>query len=256
LQSFDNGPGNWVGQNNIAPALNNYTWSNTNNTGGASPAGEAGGTYARTSALAYFADTGVNQPAATEPFFDLFDRFSASGELNLKTTSTANSFFGVGHFDRGTDQNVLGQSMLGFTVGQASPTTYAITSVAVAQGGQSVNLAAGQYLWNYTYDPNFSGNDGRLTVEIRNMSNVVLHTLVSNVVFGAKDGRSASGTGPGLHYFNIDSFGIASGQSSTNLVADTLEAYIDGVSYTMVPEPSSLALAGALGALTVRRRRR
>src|SRR5688572_29251470 len=75
----------WTGQNNGTP--NDYGFSNTINAGG--PAGEAGGVFGRTAALAYFADTRVKPTG--EAFFDLFDAFGASGRIALVGSSTQNA---------------------------------------------------------------------------------------------------------------------------------------------------------------------
>ena len=56
-ETFDTDPG-WTGVRNVDVGLgNNYGFSNTDNTGGLSTEGEAGGTIARTTLVSYYADT-------------------------------------------------------------------------------------------------------------------------------------------------------------------------------------------------------
>ncbi|RDJ93792.1 hypothetical protein B4Q13_19430, partial [Lacticaseibacillus rhamnosus] len=54
---FENNPGYVTSQNNARQGGSTSGFSNPNNTGGVSGAGEAGGTFARSSDRGYYADT-------------------------------------------------------------------------------------------------------------------------------------------------------------------------------------------------------
>src|SRR5688500_14133324 len=58
IQTFDSAPADWVGNGNTADG-NNFGFSGTDNTGGASGAGEAGGTFSRSVGLHTYADTNI-----------------------------------------------------------------------------------------------------------------------------------------------------------------------------------------------------
>jgi hypothetical protein len=229
----------WTGQNNPS-----FGFSNTDFTQGTSPAGEAGGLFFRTNVLAFYADTTV----ADKPFFDLFNRFEAHGELALVTpASSAGEPMYLGYFDR-DHPTPISHAFLGFVVFQnTNPNTpFSLQSAAVQQGGTSGALSNGVYTFDMLYDPNFSGNDGRLTTTFYTNATPVL-TVFSDVVAGAKNGRSARTGG----YLDLDAFGLVTGQTFDG--GGTLQAFVDNLAYT-VPEPSAAAVLCLAGLLLWRRR--
>jgi hypothetical protein len=231
----------WTGFNNTANG-NNYGFSNSNNTGG-NPAGEAGGIFSRATSLSYYADTTVGDL----PFMDLFNRLEARGELALVTAATQDTQFDVGFFDR-TESPIQYAAFLGFRVGFDSGGGFAISSQGVQQGGTSGTLGVGTYTWSMVYDPNFSSNDGRVTTVFTNSVGSQVLEVHTDIASGAKIGRSARTGG----YFNIDAFGLLAGENGST-VSDSMEAYIDGLVYT-IPETTSAVLLLVASAFLRRRR--
>lgn len=247
-ESFTGSPVNWTGLNNAT-----YGFRNTNNTGGASPAGEVGGTFNRTTVKTHYADTTLRNDfgLGAETFFDAFDAFQASGEVNVAASVSVNEFVGIGFFDS-LETGPLANAFMGFQLEQGSPGNTILRSNAIQQGGSSTTLPNGTYTFLILYNPTFSGSDGRITTTLTN--GVSTYTVFTDVVAGAKSGRSASTGG----YLNIDAFGFVNGINNNDLTGQ-LEVYIDGLSYTgtPVPEPGSavLALIGSVGILMLRRTR-
>ena len=95
-QSFDSAAsaaaGGWTGAGN--DTWGPYGFSDSNNTGGASGSGEAGGTFERTPTRSYYADTDIGTVNGA-------DGFSGSGELYVSAPFADNDTF-VGHMEAST----------------------------------------------------------------------------------------------------------------------------------------------------------
>ena len=202
-----------------------FGFSATANAGG--PAGEAGGTFARTSVRSCYVD--VYGAKLT-----LNDYLTASGKIILPGAYGGNLGPIIGHSDSTTaglslpEANNLGLNNL-------NGTTFYLELI-LADGTRAGEVAlpgvvstSTVYDWNYVYDPTGgpTGN-GSLTVNV--ISGGVTNTAVYNL--------SAANRATGAQF---DCFGMTSRALSSS--AATGPAYIDNVTYTV---PIQLRVAGIL----------
>src|SRR5687767_7096955 len=94
-QTFDSAPADWVGSGNTSSG-NNFGFLPTDETGGASGPGEAGGTFVRTVGLHYYADTTLGGTLS------LNNPLTLSGEFDITAARGPDHAFGVGFFNTTT----------------------------------------------------------------------------------------------------------------------------------------------------------
>ena len=194
---------------------NNYGFSNTNNTGGSSPAGEAGGTIARTTNLSYYADTSVGA-------LSLNTAISASGELDFNSPANFNNNIRIGHFD---STDATGQfSSLGLVIVEPSGANFRVVPYIILNDNTELLAVApftlttdGDYSWRYDWNP----TSNTLTVEIFNNADVSMGTQALTLTAGQR------AVGVTLNAFGLSSGGLGNA-SSTN----TINLFIDKVTYT------------------------
>jgi hypothetical protein len=251
-QTFDNATSvfnaGWTGSGNSANG-NSYGFSNTDNTAGASPAGEAGGLFARstTANANYYGDTTLLS------HFTLNDTFiEASGELALvQRNDTQGVVVQVGHFV----PTELFRLFMGFRI-QDGPGSVDFSLLPVmigtnftggvgAEVGPATTLSPGTYTWSYVYNPHANGADGALTLFVTNSlsAQVVNSTAVVDAL--TKSLR------PG---WQVNAFGFNNGATGTDDANQTDTIFIDNVIYSAIPEPSALAMIAVGVSLFVRRR--
>ena len=252
-QTFDNATSvfnaGWNGSGNTANG-NSYGFSNTDNTGGASGAGEAGGLFARstTANASYYGDTTLLSQ------FLLNDQFiEASGELALvQRNDTQGVVVQVGHFV----PDHLFRLFMGFRVVDGPGLVdFSIRPIMIgtnftggvgAETGPATTLSPGTYSWSYVYDPHANGADGALTLYVTNSLNaqVVNSTAIVDAVTKALR--------PG---WKVNAFGFSNGATGTDDSGQTDTIFVDNVIYSAIPEPTGVALLGAAALLILRRRK-
>ena len=99
-------PANWVGLNNTGQGGSTFGFQTSNLTGGASPAGEAGGVFARSTNNGYYADTTIG--TLTQD-----DVIHGEGEFYFNNGASADNDFALGHqkpseIFEGFNTNILG----------------------------------------------------------------------------------------------------------------------------------------------------
>lgn len=224
-QSFDSAAsaaaGGWTGSGNTT--WGPYGYSDTNNTGGSSGAGEAGGTFERTNVAAYYGDTDIGTVNGA-------DGFSASGELYVAAPFADNDTF-VGHFGTPAAGAVGYENHHGgFMLRELNTSNFRFMARVRGDGGgqqtgDQVVTPNGNYNFNYNYDAGTQQLTATLT-----------HPLTGSVV--------STSTTPAMtdQTFTADAFGLRSGFNSAGS-GQTMIAYIDGVTYSSaIPEPSTLIL--------------
>jgi hypothetical protein len=246
-ETFDTAPG-WVGLRNADLTIgNDFGFRGSNYTGGSSPAGEAGGTIARTLEVSFYADTDLGGSLT------LADHIQASGELDFTSVGAFNNGIRIGHRNTSaasTDATI--DNFLGLEFAENHGAGYRIRAVAVLDDGGTIGGAEilgliqnGDYSWITTYTPDFG------------MGLLVVEVFSSGVSLGTSTvGLSASQRLVGAYF---DAFGIGSGGLTPpeNNPQNTVDIFIDNVSYSTaiaVDEPLSAGWI-SLGALALFLRR-
>lgn len=231
-EGFAADPG-WTGNLNQA-GTNNYRFWATNVTGGASPAGEAGGRVGRNLYPSYYADTNIG-------VFDLSMPMEASGELNVGSLSAWNGGVLIGHFSSADMRNFMGFALSEsgaadarfYVYPQLPGPAYSLPTPLVL-----TNIINQPRTWSYRYDPNGGDGYGEIAATV-------------------------SGTGGGtLRYkltqeqryqpLTFNAFGIGN-QASDTPNAGYAETYIDNLTYSVNPLPiTELVPLRGLTALRVR----
>jgi hypothetical protein len=143
-KGLDNGagPGEW------GP----YGFSNTNNTTGASPAGEAGGTFIRTNERNYYADTALYGTLSENV------AWGASGEIFVSAPSADNDVI-LGHF-KAPPQDAIADELNhgGILLREFSATEWRFMARIRGDSNQQKDgnvsvVNNGAYKWDYNYDP-------------------------------------------------------------------------------------------------------
>jgi hypothetical protein len=233
-ETFNSGPGNFTTQVRNGVNGNNIAFSNTDNTGtggGGSAAGEFGGTLARTneSAPAYVADTTIGTLTRA-------DNLNITGKFIVTADNGFDGAFLVGYvntssdspFGTNGDAGITGIGILDGTPLRAN--IYAKgTAIASTLPGIALNTP---YSFSITYNPvtfQMSGSIGPLN-------------------FGpVATGLDAPDT--------FNGFAVMAGSAGSNVPGSNVNAFFDDLTYTVVPEPASMAML-LLAAPAVLRRRR
>ena len=231
-QSFDSSAAassaGWAGLDNTLNG-NAFGFSNTNFTG-LSGAGEAGGTVARTTNLAYYADLSVGGSPS------LLTALHASGELNVVSVSNFNNPVRFGFFNAADTTGFI--RFAGFQVAESTTSTQfrAFPSVHFANGSRAESsfpliIAANvPYTWESDFDP----SNQRMSLEFFNAG---VSLGVSTVDLSpAQIGYGAS----------FSAFGLVTGGWGQADPSNVAHVYMDNLTYsvTPVPEPSGLCLVG------------
>lgn len=241
-ETFDVDP-LWDGLDNKA-APNDFGFSNSNFTGAASGAGEAGGVLSRDPVSWYAADVGELDPSTNAL------SVTGTGYLDLDSNNDGQSFFGW--FDADTPHtDQYPKDFIGFRLVNDPPyqirMLYATGGIVgqqvVAQFGDSTGFDEEvPFTFDMNYDPSANFGDGRMTLSINASSDIPL-----NFGAGHKDAFST-----------LDHFGMISPNIPGSAKSSTV--FYDDLNYTAntIPEPGSatfLALGGiALGMLCRRRK--
>ena len=195
-----------LGSRDAGSSGNNYGYSATNNTGGDSQGGEAGGVFARHDTngslkFSYYADTTLEGP------FDVYDSVSASGELYINNPLVASGHDAtiyVGFFNSTftTPGSAAADNVMGFQLrndNRIAANAYGgannsgINSDGSSQGLSNLSgvLANGTYTFEMTWTAYpiagaFSAyvNPGNLSVKIWDSSNVLVADLAQAFTSG------------------------------------------------------------------------
>jgi hypothetical protein len=217
FQSFDSSPSNWV-------KIQNPTWgfSNTDNTGQESPAGEAGGTIFRDDKGRAYADISIGQITQAMPF-------GAAGEFSLTNPQDANTEILIGHFAQaevdGATQDPAPNKAGLFIQDDGSNfrfLTRMYTDTGARLDSPTVSLPTGQYKFEYLWDPD------TLTLSARMLD---------------PDGVTVRGTTsqtvPAGTTFTFDAFGLIEGfTGAANPTPQTYDLFVDALTYTTGVVPS------------------
>jgi uncharacterized repeat protein (TIGR02543 family) len=194
----------WVGVGNTTN-LNNYGWSSTNDAEGAA-AGEAGGIFARSSGIRYYADTnGGALSRTTTPLV-------MSGKFYL-LNSNFDGAFRIGFFNNSNvDNNFIGIEIAEPSGGVGNPFRGYVATNLVRHTGIISLVQDVPYTFSLTWTPAVEA-DGSGT-----LAGTVAGTDIGSIAV-------AAGTG------TFNAFGISSGgQSNVNEV--TAGCYFDDLTYT------------------------
>lgn len=237
-ETFDSDRG-WIGLRNTDGSIgNNFGFSNTDNTGGLSPAGEAGGTIARTVEVSYYADTDLGGSLTLD------QRIEASGEFDMSGVGAFNNGVFIGHRNTSpssTDSTFA--NFIGFQIAEPQGSSQFrfrsksyLNDGSFRDGNEISGLTLnGDYTWSAIYDPTVL--DGVFTVELFNSGG----SLGTSVLFFSAGDRAVGAT--------FDAFGIGSGGLTPpeNSPTNTVDVFIDNVSYStavVVSEPLSWIYVG------------
>ena len=230
----------WTGTGNTSNG-NNFGFSNTDNTGFGSPAGEAGGVIARTANVSFYGDTMLGT------LFTLTNTLHADGELAITaaTTSpvydnaTAIGFFNIADAGSSARKNTLGLT-LNEPAGTGGPGTYRVrptfklSSGAVVEPTGVISLTPGNSIYKFTFDYNPTNgvnSQGRLTVQMFNSSGVSLGTLSQDL---NATQRATNAT--------FNAFGLLTGGLGAANNADAITLFIDNVNYTSASANTAVPL--------------
>jgi hypothetical protein len=209
----------WVEFNSRPNGTNvqNFGFSNTGNASGS--AGEAGGTFQRRVARAYYADTNIG-------YLTLNDSISVSGRAIVTAPST-DANFTIGYFnstDGPGSQNILGINLADGAGGVPFPNSRVQATIATTTGTFStaaLGFSAGEiYFWGFIYNPaGGPAGDGQLIVSFTNSFNFVEASVTNNLTSGSR------AIGAGFNAFGL----LDRGGTDREPIMDF---YIDDLSYT------------------------
>lgn len=236
-ETFDVDPG-WDGFQNQTPD-NDFGWSNTNNTGAPSGAGELGGTLARDPRGWYADDIGVLDAST--------DALSMSGTMVINFDANNDGASYLGWFDADDLGNEsYPEHWMGFRLQNDPPFQVRILWTTGGPLGQEVAANEGTdwdngvaFPFEFSYDPSANSGNGQIVAQVGTAAPVI-----SNLGLGDKD-----------IFPDFDHWGLISSNFPDSF--KLVEVFIDDVTYTSnaIPEPASITLIGlALLALGARRR--
>jgi len=223
-------------------------FSATDNTGGTSPAGEAGGGLpSNAGGVQVYADMDLGGSLS------LADDFSASGEYDVQSITGPNWDYihgVIGYFDSSHSNGVYGTGVM-FIHADDSPTSQRIYPVVMQDGTW---LAHGHSPFkipndgDYTFDLSWDATAMEGALRIFDSSGVEVQNDAGELggsIFAVSAEDAAAFPADALNAFGMGSQFPSSG---ADLVT---ELYIDNVTYTsLIPEPSTFTLA-ALGMLSL-----
>ncbi|MEO7298211.1 MAG: Calx-beta domain-containing protein [Verrucomicrobiota bacterium] len=219
----------WTGVGNTSNG-NNFSFSNTDNTGFGSPAGEAGGVIARTTSISFYGD------ATLGTTFTLTNALHGYGELAITAASTSPLYDNavVFGFCNTTNAGVtLRKNTLGLTLAEpigGGQGTYRVRPTFTLGDGTTVqpvaviNLTPGNSTYKYTvdYDPSAGVNSqGRLTVQMFNSAGASLGTLDQDLTAAQRS------IGASFNAYGLITGGLGSANSG-----NTITLYIDQLTYS------------------------
>ena len=227
-ENFDVDPG-WTvvgsGENG-----NNFGYQSSKNAGGS--AGEGGGRFTRSAFVKYYADTNLGGTLTLD------QPFSASGRFDYTVQSTADFGFTnmLGHFSTsgfgrvGIGVNYDGKKFYWTPIIVFDDFKHVSTSTAFTKIIPDVNRT-----WSYDWDPDGGAGFGSLTTILDG----VTHTIDLTTEQRAKGAT-------------MDAFGFAglAGSFGSN-PSQYADIYFDDVTYSVIPEASSLIIWSVLGTLAV-----
>ncbi len=253
VQPFDNATSAaMAGWSSFGSAANgnNYGFSNSDFTGGASPAGEAGGVFARSGSASYYADLTIGGTLTRS------QEIEAAGEFDITSISTSSTFNGsvlISHFDSSSPIPNVFAGLVGFNVLEETDNSVRVKAqVAFSDGTLLVgneliltNLPDVDRLWSYSWDPTGGAfSRGQLTFSINGPGGGI-----SSLDVGlAHDGMD----------FALDAFGMSTPIVMNPNQDETITLFIDDARYTsVVPLPATLWLFGSslLGLIGITRRK-
>ncbi|MEO7298212.1 MAG: Calx-beta domain-containing protein [Verrucomicrobiota bacterium] len=219
----------WTGVGNITNG-NNFGFSNTDNTGFGSPAGEGGNVLARTVNVSFYGDTTLGA------IFTLTNTLHADGELAITAASTSPLYDNavmIGFFNTIDGGAVLRKNVLGLTIAEpvgggqgtyrARP-TFALSDGATVQPSAVISLTPGNSRYKFTadYNPtNGVNGQGRLTLQMFNSSGVSLGTLTQDLTAAQRN------TGASINGYGLLTGGLGAANSG-----DAINLYIDQMTYS------------------------
>lgn len=213
--------------------------SGSNNAGG--DVGEGGGRFTRSTFETYYADTNI------DGVLSLDEPLQASGKLDA--TSFQKPDFGtgltIGHFDTPGNARVgitFTDNSTGFGGQLFWHATVALDDATIVGSGQVVPFTTNvDRTWSYTWEPSAGVNGGG---------------LLTATLSGPGGGTQLVDLTPSERTMvsPMGAFGIRSNGAINAAPGERLDLFIDDLSYTVVPEPSTLALlAIGIVAFAVRR---
>src|SRR5262245_36325497 len=213
-ENFDIKPIDWQGLNNAGEGGSTYGFANTNLTGGASGAGESGGTFTRSNIRGYYADTRLYGTLTQ------LDFIHGEGELDFRNGATADTDHAEGHQNINTlggNSNILGIGIFEGGEGGTPDTGFRFTYQIYNDGGSDLHgtrtfFANGQYRYSYDWNP----NNKEMNVKLFNSSG----TQVFNENSGTLDIT-----------FQLNAYGAVSGMNGSNPPNTSYEVRRDAVKY-------------------------
>ena len=216
-QNFDIAPANWVGVNNTGVSGNAYGFSPGNLTGQASPGGEAGGTFARSSSndRGMYGDNTIGTLTQN-------DIIHADGEFWFGNGASADTDGGFGHQDTNWLSSGFNVNFLGIGTYEGSPATDGFRFAALIytdnnaeRVGTRIHVPNGQYKFTYDWNP----NTDTLTASILSTAGATIAT--STVTTAPTD------------TFSFNAFGIGSAFNGSTDTSKHYDYFIDGVTYSI-----------------------
>ncbi len=229
-------------EHNSRDGGNDFGFSATDNTGGVSGAGEAGGFMIRSGVQTYYADTSIGLLSLDQPI-------SYAGEFAYTAEGAGYQSTGFewihGFFDRSnTDPARRKGSYAGFALNErsSSSSSVRIGLMLNSQNGTGLGAVAGigpdvvsdqivldlgtAYTYTWTYDPS-GGTSGLVTLEFTRVSdNSLRGTMVGDLT------ATQRAEGATFNSFGItNEFWGGSGSTADN----TLTAFVDNLDYTINP---------------------
>jgi hypothetical protein len=220
-ENFTAAPADWV----FAGPERSYGFSATNNTGGTSPAGEAGGTFQRDNIRSHYADVtlgGLITQATS---------FSATGELFAGVPNDPNSEMLIAHFEKdyagmtGDFPSPGSRNLVGFRILEGTPTDTTFRWwMQIYTDDQSVEYFSDIGLASFAAARGFTYSWDAAT---RTLTGSILGADGSPLPDQTRSITAAEGV-----VFSLDSFGLTVGTNDDANSSQSFQVFIDGVTYS------------------------